>query len=195
MQIEGANESGSKVHVNNGSMKTTAVTVSEQSSKSITGDAYNINTGDITLTDAVETPLFYFKNDSEDNQIIVPRVFITFLGSTGGPGGFVKAKITKGITGGTILTAADLSSTNFNFGKSKTPKTVLKIGATGLTFTGGSVGPDFLFTSDSQRHLITFEAITLPLGASMTFSLTPPAGNTSLVVQAGANFYISGDPS
>lgn len=195
MQIEGANESGSKVHVNDGSMETNAVTVSEQASKSITGDAYNINTGDITLTDAVETPLFYFKNDSEDNQIVVPRVFLTFLGSTGGAGGTVRAKITKGITGGTILTATDLAPSNFNFGKSKTPKTVLKIGATGLTFTGGTLGPEFLFTSDNQRHLISFEAITLPLGASMTVSITPPTSNTSMVVQVGANFYISEEPS
>lgn len=193
MQIEGSNNPGNKAHVaDDGKLQTRAVTLSEQAQKSLQGDSYNINTSEITLTDAVETPLFYFKNETETDSLIIQRVFFTFLNSTGGTGA-VRARIIANITGGSILTAPDLTPKNFNFGLSKTPGTTLKIGATGVTFTGGDTVPEFLFTSDNQRTLTPFEAIVLPRGASMTLTLTPPAGNTSIIVQAGANFYIDGD--
>jgi len=193
MFIEGSNNPGNKVEVDNdGKIEARAVSISEQSEKSLNGDAFNINTSEFTLTDDAETPLFFFKNESEDFQIVIPRIFVTFLSSTAGSGK-VSAKLIQNITGGTILSATDLAPTNFNFGKSKTPGTILKIGSTGDTFSGGLTGPEFLFTSDNQRQLVPFESIILPRGASMLFTLTPPTGNTSMVVEAGANFYISGD--
>ena len=192
MIIEGSNNPGNRVHVDDfGKMQTRSVTISEQSQKSLSGDSYNINTSDITLTSDVETPVFYFKNDTEDDSIVVPRIFITSLDSDA-PGAF-HACIYSGITGGTILAASDLAPQNFNFGSSKLPGTTLKIGATGETFVGGQRKPEFLFPSEKQRSLIGFEAIVLPRGASMVLTVTPPTGSTSWVIQAGANFYIDGD--
>jgi hypothetical protein len=193
MLIEGSNNPGNRVHVSDdGRLQTRAVTITEQAQKSLLGDAYNINTGEMTLTDDLQTPIFYFKNETENDSLIIPRVFFVFLESTGGAGK-ARACIKANITGGTILSAPDLAPTNFNFGSSKIPGTTLKLGASGLTEVGGSVGPEFLFTSDNQRQTVPFEAIILPRGASMTVTFTPPVGNTSMVLEAGANFYIDGD--
>jgi len=191
--IEGANNPKNGVHVDDeGKIQARAVSISEQSSKSLFGDTYNLNTGRITLTSDAETPIFHFKNDSEDKPMVVTRIFVTFLTSTGGTGEVV-ASIEKAVTGGTILTGTEIDPGNFNFGSSRSPGATFIKGATGLTFTGGIKVPEFLFTSDNQRQIIPFDAIILPRGASMTFTLTPPSGNTSMVVEAGANVYIDGD--
>ena len=190
--IKGGNNPGNLVHVDDdGKIQARAVSISEQAQKSLKGDAYNINTGLLTLTSDVETALFYFKNETEDDSIVVPRIFLTFLSSDGT--GELTSCVKKNITGGTVIVGTDLAPTNFNFGSSKLPGITLKNGGSVLTFTGGSLGPEFLFTSDNQRHLIGFEAIILPRGASMTLTVTPPTGNTSMVIEAGANFYIDGD--
>lgn len=192
-EIVGANNPRNAVHVDDeGKIQARAVSISEQASKAIAGDTYNLNTGLITLTSDAETPIFHFKNDSEDKPMVVTRVFVTFLVSTGGTGEVI-ASMEKAVSGGTILTGTEVDPQNFNFGSSRSPGATFIIGATGLTFTGGIKVPEFLFTGDNQRHTIPFDAIILPRGASMTFTLTPPAGNTSMVVEAGANVYIDGD--
>lgn len=194
VQIVGGNNPGNVVHVDGeGKIQARAVSITEQSSKSLFGDTYNLNTGKITLTSDVNTPVFHFKNDAEDKPMVITRVFVTFLTSTDGVGEVVAA-IESGVSGGTLLTGGtEVDPKNFNFGSSKTPAATFIVGATGLTFSGGIEVPNFLFTGDNQRQTIPFDAIILPRGASATFTLIPPPGNTSMVVQAGANVYIDGD--
>lgn len=193
MEIEGANNPGNKVHVDSfGKIQARAVSISEQSQKSIKGDAYNINTGKITLTNDVETPLFYFKNDTEDDSLVIPRVFLTMLSSAGGTGE-VQMCIYSGVSGGDIVSATEFFPTNFNFSSSRLPGATLRRGATGDTFTGGQLGPELLFPSDNFRNLTSFESIVLPRGASMLITVKAPAGNTSVVVASGCNAYIDGD--
>ena len=192
-QITGGDNPGNTAHVDDeGKLQTRSVTITEQASKSLVGDTYNLNTGLLTLTDDSETVLFHFKNIAEDKPMILTRIFITFLVSTGGSGKAI-ASLQRNITGGTILDQPLTEPGNFNFGSSKMPNSEFQIGATGLTFTGGIKVPEFLFTGDNQRHTVAFDAITLPRGASATFTFTPPAGNTSIEVEAGANVYIDGD--
>lgn len=192
-QITGANNPGNAVHVDDeGKIQARAISISEQSSKSLVGDTYNINTSLVTLTNDTKTPLFTIKNVSEEKPMVITRFFVTFLASTGGTGK-IEASVERGVDGGTILDEAPADLMNFNFGSSRTPGAILNIGATGLTATGGTTSLEFLFTGDNQRHLIAFDAIVLPRGASATFFLTPPAGNTSIIVESGANIYIDGD--
>lgn len=193
MQVEGGNNPNNAVHVDDeGKMQTRSVTITEQASKALVGETFNINTGLVTLTNDTETPLFYFKNTGESKPIILTRIFITFLTSTGGSG-HVLGCVKRGTTGGTILDQDLEKVSNFNFGASVEPNAELRFGATNITETGGTPVPEFLFTGDNQRHIIPFDSITLPRGASALFTFTPPAGNTSIIVQAGANVYIDGD--
>ena len=195
MFIEGANNPGNRANVNSvGHLNTDATTITQQSDKALGGDAYNLNTSTFTLTDANETALFYIKNDSEERDMIISRIFVAFGASTGGSGE-LEGKIMRNPTGGSVIASGvDKAPENFNFGSSKVLAVTSKLGTTALGACTGGVEPiEFFFTGDSQRHLIGFEAIILPRGAAMCFSLIPPAGNTSMKVQAGANIYLAGE--
>lgn len=194
MLIEGGNNPGNRAHVDDeGRIQARSVIIAEQTSQSVSGNGYNINTGNLTYTNDSESAVFYLRNNSEINPIVITRIFLTFLSSTAGTGE-VNARIYKETTGGDILTANPFNPGNFNHGnRSKLPGVVLNKGSTASTFTATALDsdPEFLFTSDNQRHLIGFEAIVLPRGASMLLTWTPPSGNTSIVLQAGANLYVS----
>lgn len=195
MLIEGSNNPGNKAHVSaSGQVESHAVSISEQTDTAQKGDTYNLNTGTVTLTTAVETPIFYLKNDSEEKDLIISRVFVTFGASTAGSGE-LEGKIYYNPTGGTITTAGtDSPPQNFNASSSKTLSVTSKTGATGQTIVGGTVPVQFLFPLASTRHTISFDAIVLPRGSSMILAVTPQTGNTSMKIQAGANIYLhSGD--
>lgn len=196
MFIEGANNPGNKVNVNSeGRIESHSIVISEQSQMAIAGDAYNLNTGNFTLTDDAETALFFIKNDSEEKDLIITRIFVAFGVSTGGSTNSIEGIIMANPpTGGIIASGVENPPQNFNFGSSKVLQITSKTGTTALgDVTGGNEPVRFFFTGDNQRHLVGFEAIVLPRGASMAFSLVPPTGNTSMVIQAGANIYLASD--
>lgn len=191
VMIQGANNPGNRAQVDEfGRVEAHAVSITESTDSAIRGETFNLNTGNITLTSDADTPLFYVKNDGEDRDIIVSRVFFTFLGSTGGTGD-VNASVISNPTGGTVTTGSELDIFNFNFGSGNTISIDSNMGGTGATVTGGLTPIRFLFTGDTQRHLISFDSIILPRGASMVVMLEPPTGNTSMVVQAGLNMHLS----
>lgn len=188
--IFGGNNPRNAAHVDeSGRLSAFAVSLTEQQKASEIGENFNVNTGEITLTDANETPLFYIKNDNEDRDLKISRLFSTFLSSTGGSGK-VLLNIYSGITAGTILTASDLPIYNFNFGSGKVLNVTTKLGATGLTFSGGTKPIVSLFPSDNIRQLTQFDHIVLPRGSSMLVTCVPPVGNTSMVVLAGCNLFL-----
>lgn len=190
MIIEGANnpKNGATV-TERGQISSVAISETEQQDSASNGRAYNINTDDIILTDDAETPIFYLKNESELKDIKVSRVFKSFGESAGGVGEF-SGGIYFNITGGTILSATELTPENFNAGSFRDLGADCRIGATGLTFSGGRKPIKFLFPSQGQRILTAFDHIVLPRGSSMLFTITPPAGNTSFRVQAGCNVFV-----
>lgn len=192
MELEGGNNPGNRVYVSDdGEAKAFSVSVTDQSNQSVKGKAFNLNAGLITLTDAVETPIFFLKNNSEVEPILVPKVFYTVFPSTGGTGK-VKINLYKQITGGTIFDATDLVLQNFNAADSSVLEgtTISKVGATGVTFSGGVIWPEIVLLGDSIRSATTFETITLPRGSNLLVTLTPPAGNTSMEVELGCNLYV-----
>ena len=52
---------------NNQRLYTRAVTQAEEVLSNENGDAFNINTGIVTLTDSVNTPLLYIKNNEDQS--------------------------------------------------------------------------------------------------------------------------------
>lgn len=193
MLIQGANNPGNFAHVDNdGRLSAKAVASTLQAHESISGKSFNINTGQITLTDANETPILFVKNDAIEQEILIPRFFVTLLSSTGGSGP-VSIKFSKNATGGTLVdSGTDVPLSNFNFGSGQTISATAKKGTTGDTVTGDdSTNFELLFPSDNQRSLTEFEAIVLPRGSSIVVSITPPAGNTSMIVECGFNVYLN----
>ena len=101
--------------VNNDNQLLTRSTVLQQRlESSIDGQYFEVTTGEITLTDDVETPILWIRNDDTDqnNRIVVDKVFYDVWESTGGTGGgtleYYKNPTT---TGGT-----DVIPVNSNFG-------------------------------------------------------------------------------
>lgn len=190
MNIEGGNNPKNTAHVDeNGRLAAFAVSLSEQQKAAEIGENFNVNTGQVTLMDANETPLFYVKNNGESLPLKVSRIFSTFLTSTGGAGNPMALRVYSNITGGTILTATDLEIFNFNFGSGEVIDAIVKLGATGVTWSGGQMPIEMLFTSDDIRQLTQFDHIILPRGSSMLVTCVPPTGNTSLIVEAGCNLF------
>jgi len=148
------------------------------------GDAYNINTGTITLTDAVDTPILYLKNN-EDKDLIVTALAIGAGPSTGAATD-ANAVITvvRNPTAGTIVsgaTAVDMNQ-NRNFGSSKTLTADAYKGATGNTMTDGD---DIiqLYQSENSRLFATLNII-IPKSKSVGIKFDPAASNTSQDVYA-----------
>lgn len=155
------------------------------------GDAFNFNTGAITLTTANESAVGYFKYEGDDPFVITEILFI--LGATTGGSGDGTAVIYRNPTAGTIIdNAVDIDiAANRDFSSSKIIDGLTYKGAEGNTITGGTVFADT--TRSSFGTVISFDAAPLLLrkGNSLAVSWQPPAGNTSQVVKVAATGYVS----
>lgn len=148
------------------------------------GDAYNINTGTITLTSAADTPILYLKNN-EDKDLIVTAMAVGAGPSTGAATD-ANAVITvvRNPTAGTIVsgaTAVDMNQ-NRNFGSSKTLTADAYKGATGNTMTDGDDIIQF-YQSENSRLFATLNII-IPKSKSIGIKFDPAASNTSQDVYA-----------
>ena len=191
--IVGGNNPGNRAHVDGkGRLSSTSTTINDQQAAAFEGDAYNLNTGEVTLTTDAETPLFYLKNTGETRTIKISRIFITALASTGGVGAF-RTAVYYGASAGTILSAPELPLFNFNATSAKSLAVDARIGATGVTFTPMSTTAPIrsLYPAAGIRSLTAFDHIVLPQGGAVLFAVTPPTGNTSMTVLAGLNAYLS----
>jgi len=150
------------------------------------GDAYNFNTGSMTLTTAGESAVGYFQYLDDAPFVIEEILFI--IGATTGGSGDGTAKIYRNPTGGTIVSGAvpiEVAA-NRDFSSSKQPVANMYKGAEGNTIIGGTV---FASTSRSSfGTVITFDGgpIVLRKGNTLAVSWTPPTGNTSQTVKVAA---------
>lgn len=144
------------------------------------GDAYNINTGVINLTDAAETPVLYLKNN-ENNDLHIRAIAIGLATSSNGASNeMIKATVIRNPTAGTIVSSSvnvDINS-NRNYGSNKTLTSDAYKGATGKTMTDGTDHIIF-YASDFGRLFGTIDEV-IPKGSSIGIKLTPPTGNTYL---------------
>jgi len=156
------------------------------------GEAFNFNTGSMTLTSANESATGYLKYEGADPFVITEILFI--LGATTGGSGDGTARIYKNPTGGTIVTnalAIEVAA-NRDFSSSISVTGDLFKGAEGYTTTGGTIFADT--ARSSFGTVISFDAaeIILRKGNSLSVSWEPPTGNTSQNVKIAATGYIAG---
>lgn len=193
MITDGYNGNGAKVDSNN-RLHTEAVSRDVLVEAVFKGEAFNFNTGAITLTSGNESALGYFKYDGDDPFIITEIIFI-IGSSTGTLTSDGIAKILRNPTAGTIVSGAvniDVAA-NRDFASSITVSGDTYKGAEGNTLTDGTT---FAETTRSSGFTgtINFDAapILLRKGNSLGVTWTPPTGNTSQVVKIAAIGYISG---
>lgn len=167
-------------------LHTHAFTVPLPTFASTRGDAFNISTGLINLTNASESGLLYIKNnESDDISIIAEFVNIgTSLDSCCAVvslTGVVRFHLNS-TTGTLISGGACACRNNRKIGDATTLTADIKKGVQGSTITNGSEIP--IPTSPSTRNVIGSEWI-IPKGASFAVSYQPPTGNVSVCVQVG----------
>lgn len=190
MQIESSGVQKNGLLVNaTGELLTNSVTRAESSEASRAGNHYNINTGDITLTNANKSAVFYLKNN-ESRDLVVTVTTYLIGNSTGGTGDLV-VDIIQNPTAGTIVsTATDVEMVaNKNFGNTQTLDAAIYKGAQGATMTTGTKAYSSRL-KQTGAYAISTGDIELPKGASLGIDITPPTSNTSMVLQVALAVYL-----
>jgi hypothetical protein len=157
---------------------------------------YNINTGDITLTNATKTSVLYIKNNATNGDLVIDALIYNLGASTSGTGD-VLIEVIRNPTAGDIVTNANAAqigsgiSANQNFGSNNVLTADVYKGASGETaFTDGSVSISTRSAANSGRIFISLGAVIIPQGASLGINYTPPTSNTSQKVQFAAACYL-----
>jgi hypothetical protein len=156
------------------------------------GTCFKLGTGNITLTSATVSAVFYLKNN-EDLAMIVSEILLSANQSTGGTSGIGTWIINRNPTGGTIIsTATPLSiRQNFNFGSTRPLVADAFKGVEGATITGGN---DFTSQSGFQvpnRVVAPFSSVIIPRGATLAVTFTPPTSNTSIVISVEMSAFLA----
>lgn len=143
------------------------------------GNAYNFNTGLISVTG--DATLMYLKNNAEDNLIITDIALGSFDGITHSNDPYIT--VIKNPTGGDLIsdaTAVDINQ-NRNFGSSKTAAANVYKGKSAGTITGGS-DVAILQATGGSRSFYGIDLI-IPKGNSIAIKLTANVSSGS------ANWY------
>jgi hypothetical protein len=165
-----------------------AVTESEQLEAAAIGNAFQIGSGPITLTNANESAVLFYKNN-EDKDIIITAVNVTSSKQTGSSAGVFLAKV---IAGGTALSAgASVTALNNNFGSNKSLLATITAGQTSATVTDGTAVASFYI--QEAVFFNTDIAWIIPKGVSVAISITPGASNTSVTVTTTLEAHIARD--
>jgi hypothetical protein len=168
----------------NNRLVTDAIVTDDSLDATLIGNSYNINTGEITLTNAADTPVLYLKNN-ETEDLIIRAVAIGLGPTTNGTGGIPKITIVRNPTTGTIITSTptdvDMNS-NRNYGSTKTLTVDAYKGATGDTMTDGT-DHLFFYQTTSGRLFATIDEV-LPKGSSIGVKIEPQASNDDMTCYA-----------
>jgi hypothetical protein len=179
--IEDGTGTGKQARVDsNNRLDTHATTIPESRDENLFGNAYNINPGLVTLTNANESAILHFKNQQLTDYVIT--AVVAGLGpSTGGASTSIPViKVYRNPTGGTITvtpTDVDINS-NRNYGSSNTLNALAYKGAQGATTTGGT--EHLLFYQATNGRLFASIEEILPQGATLAVTVTPQTDNTSM---------------
>lgn len=191
MIIDDGTGSGKKAKVDDENrLHTSSVGETELEFEALIGNAYNVNTGLVTLTNAgVNNGVVYYKNTG-DADMIIAEILIILGTSTGGTGDGT-ITVYRNPTTGTLISGAVAVESNVN--RSFKSFNALEIdaykGATSTTVTNGEV---FGTTVRSGAAVINFTSspILLGKGNSLAITYSPPSGNTSQSIRVATTIYI-----
>lgn len=172
-------------------LATTGVNIAEKNEANKNGDAFNVNTLDVTLTSTTTSAVLYIKNN-EPRSVRIPKIIYILGTSTGGSGDF-KIEVIRNPTTGTIITTATDAGivSNRNYGSSTTLDADVFKGTEGATVTNGTKSVSTIFASTGMRAVIDVGEIEIPKGSSLAVEITPPSGNTSLIIQIALELYLA----
>jgi len=155
---------------------------------SSTGQAFNINTGTVTLTEPTASAVFYLSNTGSTIWRI-PLILYLIGTSTGGTGDGV-VDIYKNVTGGSIVDnaiAVDMQESR-NIGSSAVLTGSIFKGAEGNTRTGGTQIVSTI-VRQTQRIAIEVGDIVVPPGNNLMVVHTPQPSNSNVKCQYVAEIW------
>jgi hypothetical protein len=179
--IKDGTGTGSQAKVNeNNRLYVNGVVIDEDLQATKIGNSYNINTGELSLTNDSKTPVLYLKNN-EDQPLNITAIIVGLGTSTNGTTtDIARITVERNPNGGDIISTAsavDINS-NRNFGDSKNLDVDAYKGGTGVTMTGGT-DHLFIFQDDFGRLSASIDGI-LPKGSTIGIAIEPPENNTAL---------------
>ena len=185
MKIHDGTGTGNEAKVDsNNRLHTDAVTNARRRQAALEENAFELGTGEITLTSANTSAVLYFKNN-ETKDFVIDSLEITCKNSTGGAIDSFLVELLINPTG--LSAGTSTSAVNMNFGSSKTLTADITIGQEAATVTGGTVsGLDYAKVDMKNPWDLVW---VVPKGSSFALRVTPPASNTSLplIVRAGGH--------
>jgi hypothetical protein len=170
MIFEDGKGTGYKARIDsNNRLHVQSVQESEAFQATEVGDAYNLNTGLISITG--DATLMYIKNN-EDKELVIEAIAIgSFEGITHSDDPYLT--LVRNPTGGDLITDATTTGVlnqNRNFGSNKTLTADFYKGKVGGTLTGGN-DIAILQVSPATRSFYSINFV-LPKGASMGIKIT-----------------------
>lgn len=156
-------------------LHTKAVTLSENIYEAEQGNAYNLNTGKLALTDgSVESALIYFKN-TDTKRYILNAVAVGMNDRAGTVSDGGEVIMTRNPTTGTMIDNEDVlgAAGNRSFGSSAlyTSRCDCYAGGQGYTFTDGT--DEALFFNGSGPRLFATIDFVVPQDASFGLKILP----------------------
>lgn len=176
----------------NNRLMTTGVNLTLTEAATESGDTYNLNSTETTLTSTNESAMFYLKNLEETN-VIVTSILVNIMDYVGTAGQPI-LNIYRNPKGGTIVnSASDCNDQNRNYGSTNSLDKDCFQGVEGSTLTGqDNIVPVYL-PSTAALTLVDFSTIiVLPKGASVGVSWTPPSGMTSTKIIVAMTVTLNG---
>jgi len=156
-------------------LSTLAVTVGAELYSADSGNAYNINTGNITMS--ASGTLLYLKNTGDADIVI--STLIVGLGS-GTVSDLAEITVIRNPTGGDLITDATPvpMNVNRNFGSSNSLSSNVYKGKSGGIVTGGDEG--VLFYQGVGGRMVSAMNLMLTKGTSMAIKLDPKLTSGSI---------------
>ena len=164
--------------------------IANAEAEAIAGNGYNVNTGDITLTNATKITAVYLKNTGTKDIVVTAFIYLTG-NSTGGAAtsDFLYTAIVNPTAGDIITNANDVDiNVNRRIGSSNTLTALAYKGAQGETAVSGGTELFNTRLSGSGRVSVPF-LIALPAQQSLAVDFTPKASNTSVIFQVALACY------
>lgn len=165
------------------------VTRTEFENSTFEGDAYNINTFNISVTVGTETPLLYLKNN-ESRDIVIAAWFIGTGIQGGSPTSLPLFQVYTNVTGGTILSGTPVEAVNRAVGVANVLDADIFAGdGSTSTATGYDPVPILYQTQGAQQRAFGNVYITLKRGASVVVTATMN-GAQNIDVYTGFQVYL-----
>lgn len=189
MIIEDGTGSGYKQKINaNNRAYVNAIQESDEQAAVQRGDAYNINTGEISLTSTSASGILYIKNN--ETQDLVIHSIAVGVSSGGTTNDSTRVQVIRNPTAGTLISGASSvgQNANRNFGSSKTLTVDAYKGAEGNTVTDGeNIALVFMQSGSRLFATLNFE---LTKGDSIAVTVDSNTSSGTTAVYAAGVCYL-----